>query len=838
MAQVSLRELEEAYANAKEAAARGDEQARQDVQLLARMIQQANEGKKNFQAGGIAQSSDLYQLDQAKKGLALGAGVIGAMPQIGIDTSGGSVSMSLSPGNQEQAQKRAEDKLGVQNYQPPLGASPREEYVGMGIQMASDPTSYAGGGLAKGWKGVKAALDILNRAGESFMAGYMGEMAGDYAEQMGGGELAQEAATLAGSIAGSYGAGTVKRTVGTGVKAGTEAIKAGKGLKSLAEDKVAFQARQHVENTIRAALAYNPKLADTIQELAGKYAAKGIDIPLNVLVDNPVIDAEVRHLASVDPEFGAQYMRQWEDGRQSMRMMKDSMFGSPTEAKEALGTSPDTLARKKLEIEQRLDQRATEASRSVAPDYMAPSASERLGKLSTSVEPPVSPRAASIYRQLDETAANEYIPEQEVKNIYRLARGDQKDSPFTKFPSLWNKITQVLKPAVDQTDTGFIEQFDPLDYKAFRSLQSEAKTALRSLNKNSETYQQDAYNLGRLIETLDTSAQSLPKDVYNRLKLADRMYAFDATVNDFATSVFNSNGQIDVKKAEEWMKDPRNRRAMTSMVDPVTGESLGPLVATPATMVAKLMQRKDRVNSIYTRMVASKLADDAGMSGEKMLQKMYDDPTYVGTVLKKYSNRPEILNALRSFALDDIVASRDPLTTLLEDRNKAQVYNRIFGAEFNKRVNELAFILSKLSPENNPAKFTFDRNKGVSQDWLEETINVPAGMIFSKLRNPIISKWQAFVELASRGLTTRSNQQYEMAMKRLMLDPKAMSSFISEMKDVAQDSSKKIDLDKLNQWAERYGINDYITQSFGSAGRGAVIGAKQVTMPEDEEEMR
>lgn len=717
--------------------------------------------------------------------------------------------------------KPVDEFFGAQNYAP---NSKEAKYAGAAAGALSDPTSYFPPGTGLIRRGVTA---MLPAAGGAFGA--------DTVEEMGGGGLAQAGGALVGGGLGGAATAGIGRA-GRAAAGAANILGKGKGLIEGANAKLLSQAEQHVKNTIADAVKADPSLVEKIIKLREEAKLIGQDLPLHVIGNNPVIKAAISTLARKDPTFAGLYARKYEDALEALSGTQQKVFGDPTLAAEKLQNQLKSSKPEQLErITTKLDERAYEAGKPLAPFFNAPKLSEQLKKRADVIDAPhnISPRSTPLYDAAIDSAEanNDALTPASVGKIVGLLKSEQKENPFTKFPELWNvvktKLQLVDEPPKVFSDSGAIaapvpKEIKPLNFAQVFDLKEAISTEYRRLNPNSPDYWTKRAELTKLRQTVDEGIQAdfNPETVALRKK-ADTQYAFDFTLKDISREAFNEKGQLNPKAVMKWLENPKNQSALNRLED-VDGVSLKELVAKPSIAVAKIMEKKDSVNGIYGRMQLMRVLDASKMTPRQIKERMADDPQFVGQFLKTYGKNSDALLALRSIALDDIMTSPQPLVDLLKNKEKAQMYARVFGPDYKGHIENLASLSQRLA--KNPADVGFDFKNAISKDRVDEAINVPLSQVFSKFRNPIISKWQALVELGSKALTARAEDAYEQSMKQLILDPQALAEYAKAIKPVGPSTT--VDPNKLLAWAKKYGIGE-VKNTAQQTKRGAFLGLQE-----------
>lgn len=721
----------------------------------------------------------------------------------------------------QEDRKPVDEFFGAQNYAP---NSKEAKYAGAAAGALSDPTSYiGGGGLVR-----RGVTSMLPAAGGAFGA--------DTVDEMGGGALAQAGGALVGGGLGGAATAGVGR-VGRAAVGAAGVMGKGKNLIEGANAKLLSQAEQHVKNTIADAMKADPSLVQKIVKLQEEAKLVGKDLPLHAIGSNPVIKAAISTLARKDPTFAGLYARKYDDAIEALSGTQQRVFGDPTLAAEKLQNQLKTSKSEQLDrIITKLDERAYEAGKPLAPFFNAPKLSEQLKKRADVVDAPhnISPRSTPLYdAAIDSAEANaDALTPASVGKIVSLLRTEKQENPFSKFPDLWEtvkgKLQLVDEPPKVFSDSGAVpapvaKEIKPLNFAQVFDLKEAISTEYRRLNpKTDQAYWTKRAELTKLRKAVDEGIEAdfNPETVALRKK-ADTQYAFDFTLKDISREAFNEKGQLNPKAVMKWLENPKNQSALNRLED-VDGLSLKELVVNPSIAVAKIMEKKESVNGIYGRMQLMRVLDASKMTPKQIKERMADDPQFVGQFLKTYGKNSDALLALRSIALDDIMTSPQPLVDLLKNKDKAQMYARVFGPDYKGYIENLASLSQRLA--KNPADVGFDFKNAISKDQVDEVIKVPVSQIFSKLRNPIMSKWQALVELGSKALTGRAEEAYEQSMKQLILDPQALAEYAKAIKPVGPSTT--VDPNKLLAWAKKYGIGE-VQNTGRQARRGAFLGLQE-----------
>jgi len=754
-------ELFEALRKASAAADKGDPKAAKAAKRFRQMIQEYHAAVSGSDDLPPAESYWDYFKYRAKKGLVEGAGntaLLGSMITGGASTDKADILDRMA---------NMRESLDVN----PLAApSPFAKWIGGGIEAVEDPTNilFNRGGL-------------VTRAASSFFPGVGAEFGMDVAKQADLGGVSELAAGVIGGVAG----GSLNAGLDRSVRLLSSALKFGGkgGLKETAGRHAFSTAEQHVKNTIKAAIARQPDLAERLNEaliLAQKNDMG--ELPISALINNKTIQDSLESLAAKDPAFAAIYSREMTRAKNAIDSAQVKLFGDPLKAQEELSKNlGEARAVKGARINQQIDERIRKEGEPFGPYYQGRGMAEQTSNILDGREPEWRIESGKFYSKADKIAreADVMLPEEGTMNIYNFVGAEQRKDIYSRFPTIFGLIRDRARPATD----GTVRQWDPMPYEDVRSLQKELNKELRALKPEQRQERAALQELKNVVDST-ISAAGWPTEVLDNIKKGDSRLAYEYTLRDIGREVFDESGLWNPRKFFEWAKDERNTNKLFNIVDPLTGRTIGETLGDSPNKIARLAQRKDLVKQIQVAATQAHILDQANMTPTQFVNNLYEDPNFLSKTLLKYSKNPNVMQAIRAWALDSVLESREPSKLLSRDKNKAPALDRIFGPEYTQKVADLASIAESIKID--PTELHFNVQSGITKDFLEEKINVPAAMVFSKLRNPIISKWQALIELSSKGLTKAADNAYEQKMRQILLDPKELAKVIDIVKEGAK----------------------------------------------------
>jgi hypothetical protein len=200
---------------------------------------------------------------------------------------------------------------------------------------------------------------------------------------------------------------------------------------------------------------------------------------------------------------------------------------------------------------------------------------------------------------------------------------------------------------------------------------------------------------------------------------------------------------------------------------------------------------------------------------------MYGDVKFTNKFMQQYGANKDSVNAVRSFMLDDLVASKDPIAAL-SDRNNAGVFNRVFGPTYAQKVQDFATAADRLTRDITQVAF---RGETVPKTPIEQLTGVPPEQILSRIYNPVSGATYAITSLFSKFWAKKASDATEARLKELLLNPTdAVKVF-----QAVQPAAKAIDPKKVQDALDigrKYGIN-WIQDAAADVMSGAARGAMQ-----------
>lgn len=784
---------------------------------------------------------------------------------------------------QQPVQQAIMSRLGSTGVRP---ATTGQRVLSAAVEAATSPESYLFPPIAAIRRAGPVAQAVL-RPGEQAAVGAgteLGGMAGGAAGQKVGAEGAgQFVGSLFGGMGTAFGLGQAARTTALGGKALDLAKSQWDKVRGTApEDELLRDVDNRISNIFIAAGAADPNFMKTIEDAAKaqqgvSLKAPGgaqVNMPMSALLaNNPVIDSFVQNLASRDPVFRAQYGAQYEAAKQALTQNQLRLFGDPTKAVVSVA-APD-LSKVQTRRIKSLDEQIADAYRgqSIDPNAFGQQVANLVARKEKAAMAEVKPLYAEAF-DIAKTK-NLELPASSVDDIYNFVAGERSSDIFKTFPSIYNRVTQRFKPATTEPSPiltaegapmrpGGVE-FSPATIEDLDSLKREIN---RQLGKTNDAA--DIRLLSELKQRVGGHIDSLDPEFVTAYRNADKAYLqkvglpFDSAtlatvdrkkfveqiapaiignksnVSEFLTATGDQglnlvrsafldafttaalkNDVLDPKAATKWLK---KNEGGVSLVPGLREELDG-----ATRNVQQLIDSRNRLNADFQRVAGEQILSKEGVtSAQELVNKMYGDVKFTNKFMSQYGADKDSVNAARAFMLDDIVRSGDPIA-MLADRNKAAVFNRVFGPTYAQKVQDFATTADRLTRDITQVAF---RGETVPKTPIEQLTGVPPEQILSRIYNPVSGATYAITSLFSKFWAKKASDATEAKLKDLLLNP----SDAAKVFQAIQPRTKAIDAKKIQEAVDigkKYGI-DWVNDAANDIMSGAARGAAQQTMEPQE----
>jgi hypothetical protein len=777
---------------------------------------------------------------------------------------------------QQPVQQAIMSRLGSTGVQPQTTG---QKLMSAGITAATSPESYLFPPLAAvGRMGLLG--QAVMRPGEQALVG-MGAEGGSMAGEYAGGKVgAPTAGSIVGGLLGgggtAFAAGQVGRQ-GALVGKGFDLAKSqwDKVRGTVPEDELLKDVDNRISNIFIAAGAADPAFMKTITDAAKaqdsiSLKAPGgaqVKMPMSALLaNNPVIDSFVQNLSSRDPVFRAQYGAQYEAAKQALTQNQIRLFGDPSKAVVSVA-APD-LAKVQARRIKSLDEQIADAYRgqSVDPNTFGQQVANLVARKEKAAMAEVKP----LYTEAFDIAKakNLDLPAASVDDIYNFVAGERASDIFKTFPTIYNRVAQRFKPTTTaptpimvqgvevtpakkvEFSAATIEDLDSLKREINRQLAKTSDSAdirllselkrrvgghIDSLDPEFVTAYRNAdkaylQKVGLPFDSATLAAvdrkkfveQIAPAIIGNKSNVSEFINATgDQGVNlvrsaflDAFTTAALKNDVLDPKAAAKWLK---KNEGGVSLVPGLREELDG-----ATRNVQQLIDSRSRLNADFQRVAGEQILSKEGVrSAQELVGKMYGDIKFTNKFMSQYGADKDAVNAARAFMLDDIVRSGDPIATLA-DRNKAAVFNRVFGPTYAQKVQDFATAADRLSRDVTQVAF---RQETTPKTTFEQVTGTTPQQVYSRFMNPVAGKGYAISTIFSNFWAKKASEATEEKLKQLLLNP----SDAVKVFQAVQPTKKGFDQQKLNDAVEigrKYGI-DWVKDALNDLASGAARGAMQ-----------
>ena len=704
-----------------------------------------------------------------------------------------------------------------------------------------------------------------------------GGMAGEYAgAKMGSETTGRVVGSVLGGAGTAYGLSTVPRVGALGGK-GLDVIKSqwDKVRGTVPEDELLKDVDNRISNIFIAAGQADPNFMKTLTDAAKAQegvslkapGAASVKLPMSALLaNNPVIDSFVQNLASRDPVFRAQYGGQYEAAKLALAQNQVRLFGDPSKA--VVNVAAPDFSRAQTMLVKSLDEKIADAykNQSIDPNAFG----KRVSALISEKEKAAYAEVKPLYNEAFNIAKskNLELPAGSVDDIYNFVQSERLGDIFATFPEIYRKVSTRFRPT--RTEPSPIltaegapmrpggREFAPATIEDLDSLKREINKQLAKTNAPSElrVLSELKDRVAGHIDSLDPDfvtayrnadkayfqkvglpfdsatlnaidrkkfdEQIAPALIGNKSNVSDFIAATgdqgvklvrDAFLDAFSTAALK-NGALDPKAAEKWL---RKNEGGVSLVPGLREE-----LDTASRNVQGLIDKRNQLNADFQRVAGEQILSKEGVRGpQELVNRMYGDINFTNRFMTQYRTNKDAVNAVRAFMLDDVVRSSDPLA-LLADRNRAAIFNRVFGPKYAQDLQNFATTADRLTKDVTQVSF---RGETVPKTPIEQLTGIPPEQIISRITQPVSGPVYAVTSLFSKYWARQASQATEERLKQLLLNP----SDAVKVFQAVQPSKKGVDQQKLKDAVEigkKYGI-DWARDAVQALTSGGVRGAVQ-----------
>ena len=763
------------------------------------------------------------------------------------------------------------------------GAEPAttgQRIIAGGAEAVTDPMSYLFGPLAATKRLGMFGQAMMRPAEQAVVGagGQAGAIAGQYAgEKVGAPGTGAVVGGLLGGGGAGYGMGTALKLTPLAGKAYDASANLVRKIRGGApEDELLRDVDSRINNVFIAAGAADPNFMTALEEAAKaqksvSLRAPGgaeVNMPISALLaDNPVINTFIQNLSSRDPVFRAQFGSQYELAKRALTANQIRLFGDP--ANVAVNLKPVDIAKAQAKKAQTIDDEIASLSRNQEVDPTA--FGQRVDALVARKEDAARKSVTPLYTEAFKIAKdkNVELPAASVDDIYNFVAGSQASDIFKTFPSIYNRVRSKFRPETTEPSAiltvegkptapggvafsaATVEDLDSLKKEINRQLRKTTEAAdirllselkqrvgghIDSLDPDFVTAYRNADNaylqkVGlpfsadtlKLIDRKKFVEQIAPALIGNKSNVVQFLEATgeegvrvtrDAFVDSFSKAALK-NDVIDPKAANKWLD---KNKGGVSLIPGLDDELRGSV-----NNVQTLLNYKTRLNEQFKRVAGDQIISGEGLkSPQELVSKMYGDVGFTNKFMQQYGANKDAVNAARSFMLDDIVTSGDPIG-LLNDRSKAAVFNRVFGPTYAQKVADFATVSNRLQRDITDVSF---RGETVPRTGIEELTGIPPEQIISRIYNPVSGATYAMTSLFSKFWAKKASEATEARLKELLLNPTDAVKVFNAVKPRI-DRLDRAKVDEAIAVGKKYGIQ-WVKDAVDDIQSGATRGVLQV----------
>lgn len=708
-------------------------------------------------------------------------------------------------------------------------------------------------------------------AGEKLDYGGLGEFTG----QVLGGAKGQALFGSAGRVGRSAKAITPKA-----LEMGKRVIDKIRGV--VPENEIMKEVDGRISNVFAAAVAADPNFEKVLTEAAKAQqgaqvktpGAPAIQLPVTALLaDNPVIVKALQEIASTNPEFAAKYGAQFQQAKDALQANKNTLFGNPVDA--SLGSvSPAEAAKTAQAAQKAVERRVRTLDEQIGDAYQKqevdPQAfGQRIEKLLAQKEEAARNSTKPLYAEAFKVAQqnNVELPNTAVADIYDFVVGSRASDVFRTFKPIYDKVATRFRPSATEaspivTEAGVSvrpasKQFSPATVEDLDSLKREINRQLRRAGDQSEIRQ-----LMDLKDRVNQHIDELDPDFVAAYRNADRAYLervglpFNAAtlknvdrkkfVEQIAPAIIGNKSNVDdflrvtgedgLRVVKDAYYDSFSRAALKDgVIDPKAAEKwlakngsgmravpgLDQELRAATNDVSMLIDRREALNKQFREVTGNRIVTEKGFgTPQELVNRLYSSQDYTNKFMRQYGNDKDAVRAVRSYMLDDILNSADPIAAL-NDRTKASIFNRVFGPTYAKKVADMATTAARL--KSDPSKIQF-KLETVPKTKIEEITGVKPESIFSRFTNPVAGNLYAINSVISKLWAKRTGEKTAERMMEILLNPQDAAKIMRALKPNAKGEFDPAFIGQAADTMAKYGLNlarEVSTDTAAGAARGA-----------------
>jgi len=803
---------------------------------------------------------------------------------LGMRAAGGTVAPAPTTGGLVETFRTAREPI-YQGSMRALGTTGAEPQTGMqkilaeGTEATTSPYSYLFPALAA-TRRMGMFGQTLMRPAEQQVIGSAAEAGGIGGEYVGEKVGFPTTGRVVGSVVGGGGSasalGSTLKAVPLANKGLDVALKQWDKVKgTIPEDELLKDVDNRISNIFVAAGAADPTIMDTIVKAAKAQQSLSLKTPggepvqmpiSSLLADNPVINQLIQSLSAKDPVFRAQYGNQFEQAKQALVASQIRLFGDPKNV--TINISPIDLAKSQARRNRTINEQIADTYKDTTLDPNA--FGQRVSNLVAAKESQAYNSVKPLYKEAFDIAKqkNVELPSGAVDDIYGYVVGEQASDIFKTFPDIYKKVQSAFRPTKVEPSSILTAEGRPMTEGGVKfsaatvedldSLKREINKQLRKTNEPAgiRLLSELKARVGGHIDNLDpdfvAAYRNADASYFQKVGLpfnSETLKSVDRKkfVEQIAPAIIGNKSNVDdfiratgedgVRVARDAFYDSFSRAALKNdVLDPKAankwltknqgGISLVPgledELRAASNNVTALIAERTRLDSAFKKVAGDQIISSGGFnSPQDLVAKMYSDVNFTNKFMQQYGANKDAVNAARSFMLDDIVISRDPIG-LLNDRTKAAVFNRVFGPTYAKKIQDFALVSERLNRDLTNVPFKVET---VPKTPFESAVGIPPEQVISRFTNPVSGTFYAISSLMSKFWANKASGLTEEKLKTLLLNPTDAVKVFSalQQKNGTFDQSK---LEEAIRIGKKFGI-DWGRDAIQDIATGAARGAMQ-----------
>lgn len=734
------------------------------------------------------------------------------------------------------------------------------------------------------------AKAVLPQTGRQLAAeGVIGAAAGVTGGELGQqavqkfGEAARIPGEMAGGLIGGVATNTLVRNIPELYTSGLRTALGGETMDQVTGLLGSVKARQKLQTAIDA----NPSLAGDLARAGEIQKQTGIQLPIKAAAaGDTTIEGLVASQVSrgENAPFTALLAQQYKDAQAAEIAARKALAANPKSVDLYTTMQAAKVARENAQRElafaeqqarrtariQGLDERIADLSANLANTTSQGEAiGGRLRNLIDAKETQLRKEFEPIYEDFLKKAKQDGVtlPSAQVAGLWQWVKTSRSEDIFADFPTLFNKMNQLLAPKKTSVSGAFSEKYpnlvrtqegtyNPMSVNDIDSLKREINKALRESTDPGQTRR-----LLELKNQFDTSLNILPNDFAQQYRSIDNLFAQKLGLP------FSENGVVRIDRAKfvedtvplltekpsavrqilaatdnspEVMKTIEDAfmmriasldgiinkntmeinsaglnaflRRKKEVLDQVPGleerlRQLSSNVATLAEARTNLIAAQKTARVDLLENVWSKAFDTPG-GFQGYVQSALKNPQELNELIKLTNGNKVLQEGLKSAVLDIGANTTNKLQFFIDNE---KTFNTLFGKEYSKQIEAIFEASQRL--QDNPLRAKINQTISQQTAFQQQTGSRPEQVV-AEIRNPILGTFRTFGNIMSRYLQNRTTKAEAEEIQAFLANPQAVQDAAALIKEL---EAKGVGIsDKAKALAKKLGKNTSSAALFGS----------------------